>query len=68
MNVAMNETAVMTTPGYFGVPEAARWASVSEDTIWRLLDAKKLQRYRLGRRVLVSVAELEQLLQASVAG
>lgn len=47
-----------------GVPEAAELLGVSESSIWRFLAAHPEYKTRLGRRVLISRAKLEQLFES----
>jgi excisionase family DNA binding protein len=47
------------------VPDAAFQLSVSTTEVWRLLEARKLRRTRIGKRVLVSHAAIEEFIAAS---
>jgi excisionase family DNA binding protein len=51
---------------FTSVKEAAERYTVAESTVWRLLGAKKIRRYKFGGRTLVSLAELRALVQAEV--
>lgn len=50
------------------VEEAARRLSVPERTIWALLAADRLHSFKLGRRRLIRVADLEAFVDSQAAG
>ncbi|WP_254512370.1 excisionase family DNA-binding protein [Anatilimnocola floriformis] len=50
---------------YLGINAAGQYIGVAGKTIRNLLDAKKLTRYRVGRRVVVSRAELDSYMRSS---
>ena len=47
----------------FDVGGAARYISMSERAVWKLLRDGTLQRIRLGKRTLVARADLDRLLK-----
>jgi excisionase family DNA binding protein len=54
---------------YFTVAQAARLLAVSPSTIWRWIDAGKLQAYRLGGRTIrIRRSDLESVVQPARAG
>lgn len=56
-------------PGLLSVPAAAVWLSVSEASVWRMLDAGTLASVKVGRRRLIPrqalVAYVDSLPSAS---
>ena len=49
---------------FISVPAAAEWLSVSQPTIWRFLTKKRLRRYKVGARTLVSFEDVQKLVEA----
>jgi excisionase family DNA binding protein len=53
-------------PAYLGIKEAAEYVGVGAKSIRNLLDLGKLTRYRpVGRRVVISLAELDNYMRTS---
>ena len=46
---------------YVRVQKAARMIDISVPSIWRMLTEKKIKRYKVGGRTVVSVAEIRNL-------
>ena len=46
---------------FYTVPEAAAILRVHENTIYRLIRAKKIEHYKIGAQIRISPAELEKL-------
>lgn len=46
---------------FYTVPEAAELLRVHENTIYRLVKAKKIEHYKVGAQIRISAAELERL-------
>ena len=46
---------------FYTVPEAAKLLQVHENTIYRLVRAKKIEHYKVGVQIRISAAELERL-------
>ena len=60
-NRAAGDAARFNEPSIFvPVPEAARLLGISPRTAWKLIDKRELPAVRVGRRVLVHRAKLEQ--------
>lgn len=46
---------------FYTVPEAAELFQVHENTIYRLIRAKRIEHYKVGAQIRISAAELERL-------
>ena len=46
---------------FYTVPETAELLRVHENTIYRLIRAKKIEHYKIGAQIRISAAELERL-------
>lgn len=57
------KSAPTTLPRLLTVPEAAEALAVSARTVWRWIEARKLESYRLGRGVRVAEGELSRFLE-----
>ncbi len=53
------------SPKYLTLSEAARYCSLSEKTLRRKMDAGNLAYYRPCRSVLISVADLDAMMETS---
>ena len=64
--VAKSVQTPAALPAYLGIKEAAEYIGVSARSVSNLLEAGKLTRYRpLGRRVVISRAELDNYMRTS---
>jgi excisionase family DNA binding protein len=54
--------------GAASTAEAARWLGCSRRTVWRLIEDKTLTTRSIGRRRLVAIASLKELLPAPACG
>jgi len=54
--------------GAASTAEAARWLGCSRRTVWRLIEDETLTTRSIGRRRLVAVASLKELLPAPACG
>lgn len=61
MTKSDTKTAGRTPGGPWSIPDAARFLTVSERHLYRLLDANKVRSVRLGRRRLIPDAEVQRL-------
>ena len=52
----------------YHVPDAAFQLSVSPSEVWRLIEAGRLRRTRIGKRVLISHAAILEFIAASTEG
>jgi len=55
----------MTEKLTVSVAEACRLTGLSSSTIYRMFERQELTRYKIGAKVLIKVAELEKLINAS---
>lgn len=46
---------------FYTIPEAAELLRVHENTLYRLVRAKKIEHYKVGVQIRISAAELERL-------
>lgn len=46
---------------FYTIPEAAELLRVHENTLYRLVRAKKIEHYKVGVQIRISAAELEKL-------
>ena len=51
--------------GFMTVRDAMEFTSLSENSIYRAIEQKKLMKYKFGRRTLLSRLEVEQLVRPS---
>lgn len=52
------------TPGTMTVEQAAKWLGIGRSLAYRMVNEGKIPTIRMGRRILVPVAKLEEMVQA----
>ncbi|MBX3278831.1 MAG: helix-turn-helix domain-containing protein [Acidobacteria bacterium] len=67
INTAMPRSPIIPNQTY-SVPQAAAALGVSTISVWRYIYAGRLRRCRLGRRTIITGAQLLDLLAASESG
>lgn len=51
---------------FYTIPEAAELLRVHENTLYRLVRARKIEHYKIGVQIRISAAELEKLKVAAI--